>query len=156
MAPSTGSGNIFLLSYGILKFDSDRSCLFVTYFFRMESHISVNFWEILSPSIIFLWNSYHVDVEVSSPVLMAPDWLLMLHLTCFLSWFWAGSAWSSYSLLCFLGSPGSCVTELQTLLICACLLACFSKLRIPKHAIIIIVPLTQLLNSVGFLAFIAT
>lgn len=48
LAPSTGSDNIFLLFYGILKFDSDRSYLFVTYFSRMESHISVNFGKILS------------------------------------------------------------------------------------------------------------
>lgn len=85
LAPSTGSGNIFLLFYGIPKFDSDRSYLFVTYFFRMESHVPVNFWEVLSPSIFLLWNSYHVDVEVSSPVLTVPDWSLMLYLTCFLS-----------------------------------------------------------------------
>lgn len=51
----------------------------------MKSHISVNFWEILSPSIILLWNSYHIDVEVSSPVLMAPDWSLMLYFICFLN-----------------------------------------------------------------------
>lgn len=92
LAPSTGSDNIFLLFYGILKFDSDRSYLFVTYFSRMESHISVNFGEILSPSIFLLWNSYHVDVEVFSPVLTAPDWSLMLYLTCFLSRCWVGSA----------------------------------------------------------------